>query len=243
MDKNKFKMVRCGTMEKNIFKKISAVVPTELDFDRAIRFEYQIPNCTLIPDRVCHDDISDIRQKYAVKVMSAGTTLSNKLNDVLHEFPCVRHLDPVYASLLHQRYNMYHYDRAVRQVSVTQTLVNVMSFNYVDLLRKDDDCDSRDKCRSLGVTALARMLTFAKSCIPALNLLDQVREFMASVEDDAAATSLVNKYSDVLPPEKYPFPDIVWEDETADFVDPETLLLVEELDRRYELWLKGGSHI
>ncbi|VYS58408.1 unnamed protein product [Arabidopsis thaliana] len=206
MDKNKFKMVRCGTMEKNIFKKMSVVVPTELDFDRAIRFEYQIPNCTLIPDRVCHDDISDIRQKYAVKVMSAGTTLSNKLNDVLHEFPCVRHLDPVYASLLHQRYNM-------------------------------------DKCRSLGVTALARMLTFAKSCIPALNLLDQVREFMASVEDDAAATSLVNKYSDVLPPEKYPFPDIVWEDETADFVDPETLLLVEELDRRYELWLKGGSHI
>lgn len=157
-------------MEKNKFKKISVVVPTELDFVRAIRLEYQIP------DRVCDDDISEIREGFAFKVMSAGRRLSDKFTEVLHEFPNVYRLDPLYASLLHQRYNMDHYDRAVSEVSHAQEMVDAISGDYVKLLLKDD-CDSRDKCKSLRVTALARMFTFAKSqrSIPALAFLDKVR--------------------------------------------------------------------
>lgn len=64
---------------------------------------------------------------------------------------------------------------------------------------------------------------------------------MASLEDDAAATTLMNKYSDVLPLENDPFPQRVYEDEIADFVEPETLLWVEELDCQYDLWLKGDD--
>lgn len=154
-------------MEKNKFKKIGVVVPTELDFVRAIRLEYQIPDCVPLPDRVCDDDISEIREGFAFKVMSAGRRLSHKFTEVLHEFPNVYRLDPLYASLLHQRYNMDHYDRAVSEVSHAQEMVDAISGDYVKLLLKDD-CDSRDKCKSLRVT-------FAKRSIPALAFLDKVR--------------------------------------------------------------------
>ncbi|CAL9220293.1 unnamed protein product [Arabidopsis halleri] len=154
--------------------------------------------------------------------MSAGRKLSYKFTEVLHEFPNVYHIDPLYAGLLHQRYNMDHYDRAVSEVSHAQEMVDAISGDYVKLLLKDD-CDSRDKCKSLRVTALARMFTFAKRSIPALAFLDKVRQYMASLEDDVAATTLMNKYSDVLPLENDPFPQRVYEDEIADFVEPETI--------------------
>ncbi|CAH8260013.1 unnamed protein product [Arabidopsis lyrata] len=152
-------------MEKNKLKKIGVVVPTELDFVRAIRLEYQIPDRVPLPDRVCDDDISEIREGFAFKVMSAGRRLSHKFTEVLHEFPNVYRLDPLYASLLHQRYNMDHYDRAVSEVSHAQEMVDAISGDYVKLLLKDD-CDSRDKCKSLRVT-------FAKRSIPALAFLDK----------------------------------------------------------------------
>lgn len=144
-------------------------------------------------------------------------------------------LDRLYATLLHQRY--VRYALAVSLVSDAQDLVDTISGDFVLLLLKDD-CDSLDKCKSLRVTALARMFTFAKRSIPALDYLAKVREFMANVEDDDAATALINKYADVLPLETDTFPKPLSIDETADFVDPETLLWLEELDRQYELCLK-----
>ncbi|XP_010418593.1 PREDICTED: nucleolar GTP-binding protein 1 [Camelina sativa] len=224
-------------MGENKFKKITAVVPNETDFVRAIGLEFRRPECFR---RFRDDDhIFDIQNHYALKISSAEARFSEMLNEVLVQFPRPHTLNRSHTLLLHERYNLARYALALSDVSDAEDMVKSVSDDFVRqlLFTRTDDFDSRDKCKSLRVSALARMFTFAKRCVPVLAFLQRVREYMANLDDDAGPTTLMNQYRDDLAAGAFPKP--VTEDEIADFVEPETLLWLEELDRQYDLSLEG----
>ncbi|CAH8335153.1 unnamed protein product [Eruca vesicaria subsp. sativa] len=213
---------------ENEFKKISSAVPKESDFiDVIVSLKERTPTrCTYV-------DESTLMDKCADKVPSAERRFSDMLFKVFEEFPSLSRVGQLYASVLNQRFNYFHYVDARTEVMYASMMMIDISETYQTLLAADD-CDSLDKCKSLKRAAFACMLAVVRRCVPSLHFLDKVREYMANLDDaggeHASASAAVNyKHG-----EGYTVQQLLLHDFAENFeqlVDPQTLVWLEELDR------------
>ncbi|KAL1187813.1 Nucleolar GTP-binding protein 1 [Cardamine amara subsp. amara] len=179
-----------------------------------------------------------IRWTYVKEVKCANIGFMNKLCKVTGEFPLRGLRLPAYDDFLHQGFLMRHLDLALEQLFFATVLIEDLARGYVRLINKDD-CDSMEKCKRLKVSALGCMYTVAIRCLPSLAYLDKVRQHMVkSLEDENSPAILTNNV--VLAKEDYTVPDYYGFDflNVDDFVHPETLIWLWELEQKHGLKLK-----
>ncbi|ESQ36672.1 hypothetical protein EUTSA_v10009840mg [Eutrema salsugineum] len=70
-------------------------------------------------------------------------------------------------------------------------VIRDIAMGFLQLLKKDD-CDSLDKCKSLKVAAFGCMYTVAMRCLPSLDYLEKLRQYIAEMDylDDENAVPI-----------------------------------------------------
>lgn len=221
---------------ENEFKKISSAVPKERDFiDVIVSLKEPTPRCTTY-----YVDESMLMDICADKVSSAARSFSDMLFKVFEEFPSLSRIGQLYLSVLHQRFDYVHYADAHDEVSFASLMMIDISETYLTLLNNADDCDSLDKCKSLKRDAFACMLALVRRCLPSLAFLDNVREYMANLDDGEHASASANYKHD----EGYTVPQLMqheFAENIAHLVDPQALVWLAELDRVPIRSLKDGG--
>ncbi|CAN0890894.1 Nucleolar GTP-binding protein 1, partial [Linum grandiflorum] len=198
-----------GAMNQYNFKKIT-VVPNANDLIGIIlsRTERRTPT-------IVHKGypIDCIRPFYMLKVQSAQMAFHHKLSTIIDEFPIPDNI--------HHFYNNGHYKLALEQINTARNLISRIAEDYLKLLTYGD---SLHRCKTLKNIALARMCTVIKRIGPSLAYLEQVRQHMARLPwTDIPNGGQWN--GDLLLPV---FLDVY---NVYEFVDPDILLRVEELER------------
>ncbi|KAL0692720.1 hypothetical protein Bca4012_059900 [Brassica carinata] len=219
---------------ENEFKKISSAVPKERDFiDVILSLKEPTPRCTTY-----YVDESMLMDICADKVSSAARSFSDMLFKVFEEFPSLSRIGQLYLSVLHQRFDYVRYADAHDEVSFASLMMIDISETYLTLL---NNCDSLDKCKSLKRDAFACMLAVVRRCLPSLAFLDNVREYMANLDDGVAGEHASANYNH---DEGYTVPQLMqheFAENIAHLVDPQTLVWLAELDRVPIRSLKDGG--
>merc|ERR1711988_1832228 len=154
------------------FKKI-AIVPTSKDFTDVVLSKTQRKTPTVIHR---HYKISRIRSFYMRKVKFTQSNFSEKLAQILSEFPKLEDVHPFYADLMNVLYDRDHYKLALGQLNTAKKLVDNIAKDYVRLLKYGD---SLYRCKQLKRAALGRMATIAKRQAQNLAYLEQVRQHLS----------------------------------------------------------------
>ena len=154
------------------FKKI-AVVPTSKDFTDVVLSKTQRKTPTVVHR---HFKISRIRAFYMRKVKFTQTNFSEKLTQILSEFPKLEDVHPFYADLMNVLYDRDHYKLALGQLNTARHLIDNVAKDYVRLLKYGD---SLYRCKQLKRAALGRMATIMKRQAQSLAYLEQVRQHLS----------------------------------------------------------------
>ncbi|XP_010489751.1 PREDICTED: nucleolar GTP-binding protein 1-like [Camelina sativa] len=217
---------------KNSFKKIS-VVPNENDFDDAIVSLIQNQITTVIPKNHPFYTIHDF---YTHELWVAQMKFSAMFAAVSKEFPPFNFMYPSFSYLLCGRYNDHDYLLAQGQVQHARALIIQIGRVFKQLMNQDD-CDSLDKYKRLKVSALGCLHTVAMRCMPSLAFLEKVRQHMTSLPESnleeyaIAASSTTTKFDAILALEDCAFPLTLDVHTVADFVRPQVLSWLYELER------------
>jgi len=224
-------------MEKQSFKKMS-VIPNKKDsfIEDILSLSEHQRRAIIVPKFK-----KSYRHVYVQNVRSAGKSVRSKLYKVLQEFPFEYDGD-----LLHERFHVDDFMLARDQLISSMLVINQITDDFVGLLKKDD-CDSLDKCKRIKVDALGVFYTLAMRCVPSLALLEQIREYMADLEDDddeteipaAATTSKTIMQQRVLAEEDCTVPHRLDVHSAADFVDPVIRSCLEDLESKHGFLLQG----
>ena len=116
------------------FKKI-AIVPTSKDFTDVVLSKTQRKTPTVIHR---HYKISRIRSFYMRKVKFTQSNFSEKLAQILSEFPKLEDVHPFYADLMNVLYDRDHYKLALGQLNTAKHLIDNVAKDYVRLLKYGD---------------------------------------------------------------------------------------------------------
>ena len=116
------------------FKKI-AVVPTSQNFTDIVLSKTQRKTPTVIHK---HYKISRIRSFYMRKVKFTQSNFSEKLAQILQDFPKLEDIHPFYADLMNVLYDKDHYKLALGQINTARHLIDNVSKDYVRLLKFGD---------------------------------------------------------------------------------------------------------
>jgi len=154
------------------FKKI-AIVPTSKDFTDVVLSKTQRKTPTVIHR---HYKISRIRSFYMRKVKFTQSNFSEKLAQILSEFPKLEDVHPFYADLMNVLYDRDHYKLALGQLNTAKHLIDNVAKDYVRLLKYGD---SLYRCKQLKRAALGRMATIMKRQAQSLAYLEQVRQHLS----------------------------------------------------------------
>lgn len=103
-------------------------------------------------------------------------TMSERLGQIISDFPRLDDIHPFYADLLNILYDRDHYKLALGQVNMAKKLVEALSRDYVRLLKYGD---SLYRCKELKRAALGRMMTLLKRQKASLSYLEEVRRHLA----------------------------------------------------------------
>merc|ERR1712020_605578 len=153
-------------------KKI-AIVPTSKEFTDVVLSKTQRKTPTVIHR---HFKISRIRSFYMRKTKFTQTNFSEKLAQILQDFPKLEDIHPFYADLINVLYDRDHYKIALGQMNTARHLIDNVSKDYVRLLKYGD---SLYRCKQLKRAALGRMATIAKRQGQNLAYLEQVRQHLS----------------------------------------------------------------
>jgi nucleolar GTP-binding protein len=124
------------------FKKI-AVVPTSEDLIDIVLSRTQRKTPTVVHPQY---NISRIRSFYMRKVKFTQTTIHEKIEQMLQEFPKLEDIHPFYGDLLNVLYDKDHYKLALGQVNTCMHLVDNVGRDYCRLLKYGD---SAYRCKQL----------------------------------------------------------------------------------------------
>ncbi|CAA7023373.1 unnamed protein product [Microthlaspi erraticum] len=195
------------------------VFPNEQEFADAIVYRIQHQSLVMKPvlrPKTC--SIIFLRRVYRRNVWSLYLTFADKLRRGKGEFPSTGLPCHVYNAIdaMHQTAN-----------------------GFVQLMRKED-CDSLDKFKSLLVSAFGCMFTLAMKVMPTLTYFQDARqanrrERMRNSEDydDVAASTLIDTRYLAHQRCAEEFPLTVDVDNVANFVDPNVMRWLEELEREH----------
>jgi len=174
------------------FKKI-AVVPCAKDFTDIVLSKTQRKTPTVIHR---HYKISRIRSFYMRKVKFTCTNFTEKLAEILHEFPKLEDIHPFYADLINVLYDKDHYKLALGQINTARHLIENVAKDYVRLLKFGD---SLYRCKQLKKAALGRMATIMRRQNQSLQYLEQVRQHLSRLPtiDPNTRTLLITGFPNV----------------------------------------------
>jgi len=174
------------------FKKI-AVVPCAKDFTDIVLSKTQRKTPTVIHR---HYKISRIRSFYMRKVKFTCSNFTEKLAEILLEFPKLEDIHPFYADLINVLYDRDHYKLALGQINTAKHLIENVSKDYVRLLKFGD---SLYRCKQLKKAALGRMATIMRRQNQSLQYLEQVRQHLSRLPtiDPNTRTLLITGFPNV----------------------------------------------
>jgi len=110
------------------------------------------------------------------KVKFTQSNFSEKLAQILSEFPKLEDVHPFYADLMNVLYDRDHYKLALGQLNTAKHLIDNVAKDYVRLLKYGD---SLYRCKQLKRAALGRMATIMKRQGQSLAYLEQVRQHLS----------------------------------------------------------------
>lgn len=133
---------------------------------------------------------------YTRKVKFTQETFSEKLSLILDGFPRLQDIHPFHKDLLNTLYDADHFRIALGQLSTAKHLIEVVSRDYVRLLKY---AQSLFQCKQLKRAALGRMATITKRLKDPLIYLDQVRQHLGRLPsiDPNTRTLLICGYPNV----------------------------------------------
>ena len=174
------------------FKKIETV-PTAADFIDVVLSKTQRKTPTVVHPGY---NIVRIRQFYMRKVKFTHTAYSEKLTQILTDFPRLDDIHPFYADLINVLYDRDHFKLALGQMNIARQLIDRVGRDYAKLLKYGD---SLYRCKTLKRAALGRMCTIMKRQKGALEYLEQVRQHMMRLPsiDPTPRTIIVAGYPNV----------------------------------------------
>ncbi|KOO31744.1 nucleolar gtp-binding protein 1 [Chrysochromulina tobinii] len=174
------------------FKKIETV-PTAADFIDVVLSKTQRKTPTVVHPGY---NIVRIRQFYMRKVKFTHTAYSEKLTQILTDFPRLDDIHPFYADLINVLYDRDHFKLALGQMNIARQLIDRVGRDYAKLLKYGD---SLYRCKTLKRAALGRMCTIMKRQKGALEYLEQVRRHMMRLPsiDPTTRTIIVAGYPNV----------------------------------------------
>merc|ERR1711977_25149 len=140
--------------------------------------------------------ISRIRNFYTRKVKFTQETFCEKLSLILDGFPRLQDIHPFHKDLLNTLYDADHFRIALGQLSTAKHLIEIVSRDYVRLLKY---AQSLFQCKQLKRAALGRMATICKRLKDPLLYLDQVRQHLGRLPsiDPNTRTLLICGYPNV----------------------------------------------
>ncbi|ATZ51548.1 Bcnog1 [Botrytis cinerea B05.10] len=140
--------------------------------------------------------ITRIRGFYTRKVKFTAETFSEKLSLILDGFPRLQDIHPFHKDLLNTLYDADHFRIALGQLSTAKHLIEIVSRDYVRLLKYGQ---SLFQCKQLKRAALGRMATICRRLKDPLLYLDQVRQHLGRLPsiDPNTRTLLICGYPNV----------------------------------------------
>merc|ERR1712227_896174 len=152
---------------------MGTTVPTAKDFTDIVLSKTQRKTPTVVHR---HFKISRIRAFYMRKVKFTQSNFSEKLAQILSEFPKLEDVHPFYEDLMNVLYNRDHYKLALGQLNHCRHYIDGIAKDYTRLLKYGD---SLYRCKQLKRAALGRMCTMMKKQAPNLAYLEQVRQHLS----------------------------------------------------------------
>ena len=123
-------------------------------------------------------------------------TFTEKLSLILDGFPRLQDIHPFHKDLLNTLYDADHFRIALGQLSTAKHLIEIVSRDYVRLLKY---AQSLFQCKQLKRAALGRMATICRRLKDPLLYLDQVRQHLGRLPsiDPNTRTLLICGYPNV----------------------------------------------
>ena len=133
---------------------------------------------------------------YTRKVKYTQETFTEKLSLILDGFPRLQDIHPFHKDLLNTLYDADHFRIALGQLSTAKNLIEIVSRDYVRLLKY---AQSLFQCKQLKRAALGRMATICRRLKDPLLYLDQVRQHLGRLPsiDPNTRTLLICGYPNV----------------------------------------------
>jgi len=120
--------------------------------------------------------ISRIRSFYMRKIKFTQQTISERLGNIIQDFPRLNDIHPFYADLCNTLYDRDHYKLALGQLNAAKGLVEQISRDMIRMVKYGD---SLYRCKCLKRAALGRMCTVLKRQKASLAYLEEVRKHLS----------------------------------------------------------------
>jgi nucleolar GTP-binding protein len=153
------------------FKQIP-VVPNSTDLINIILSKTQRKTPTVVHPGY---KIQRIRKFYMRKVKFTFTSIEEKIDAIVQNYPKLDDIHPFYADLINILYDKDHYKMALGYLNTAKNICEKISNDYVKLLKYGD---SLYRCKQLKIAALGRMATTLKKLNSSLNYLEEVRKHL-----------------------------------------------------------------
>lgn len=110
------------------------------------------------------------------KIKFTQQTISERLTQILNDFPRLNDIHPFYADLCNTLYDRDHYKLALGQINTARSLVDSIARDMIRMVKYGD---SLYRCKSLKRAALGRMCTVLKRQKASLAYLEEVRKHLS----------------------------------------------------------------
>jgi nucleolar GTP-binding protein len=110
------------------------------------------------------------------KIKFTQQTISERLTQMLTDFPRLNDIHPFYADLCNTLYDRDHYKLALGQINTARSLVDAIARDMIRMVKYGD---SLYRCKCLKRAALGRMCTVLKRQKASLAYLEEVRKHMS----------------------------------------------------------------
>ena len=110
------------------------------------------------------------------KIKFTQQTISERLTQILTDFPRLNDIHPFYADLCNTLYDKDHYKLALGQINTARSLVDSIARDMIRMVKYGD---SLYRCKCLKRAALGRMCTVLKRQKASLAYLEEVRKHMS----------------------------------------------------------------
>jgi nucleolar GTP-binding protein len=121
-------------------------------------------------------DCSIMRVRSMRKIKFTQQTISERLSDILTDFPRLNDIHPFYADLCNTLYDRDHYKLALGQINTARSLVDAIARDMIRMVKYGD---SLYRCKCLKRAALGRMCTVLKRQNASLAYLEEVRKHLS----------------------------------------------------------------